>query len=135
MAYTFIKRDACGYSALHYVIYEHGHNGHEKRNAVLTAINMCRKVPYEIQMNRYWRRARSNHKIQIIAIVQSFSKKEFDPKNKGDILKANQVGQQLVNEHFKGRQALVCTQIDGKKGYVHNPWESRLHKWFVRVFR
>lgn len=120
MAYTFIKRDACGYSALHYVIYEHGHNGHEKRNVMLTAINMCRKVPYEIQMNRYWRRARSNHKIQIIAIVQSFSKKEFDPKNEGDILKANQVGQQLVNEHFKGRQALVCTQIDGKKGYVHN---------------
>ncbi len=120
MAYSSVKRVACGYSALHYVIYEHGHNGHEKRNAVLTAINMCRKVPYEIQMNRYWRRARSNHKIQIIAIVQSFSKKEFDPKNKGDILKANQVGQQLVNEHFKGRQALVCTQIDGKKGYVHN---------------
>ena len=120
MAYSSIKRVACGYSALHYVIYEHGHNGHEKRNAVLTAINMCRKVPYEIQMNRYWRRARSNHKIQIIAIVQSFSKKEFDPKNEGDILKANQVGQQLVNEHFKGRQALVCTQIDGKKGYVHN---------------
>lgn len=87
---------------------------------MLTAINMCRKVPYEIQMNRYWRRARSNHKIQIIAIVQSFSKKEFDPANEGDILKANQVGQQLVNEHFKGRQALVCTQIDGKKGYVHN---------------
>ena len=25
-----------------------------------------------------------------------------------------------MNEHFKGRQALVCTQIDGKKGYVHN---------------
>ena len=120
MAYSSVKRVACGYSALHYVIYEHGHNGHEKRNAVLTAINMCRKVPYEIQMNRYWRRARSNHKIQIIAIVQSFSKKEFDPKNEGDILKANQVGQQLVNEHFKGRQALVCTQIDGKKGYVHN---------------
>ena len=120
MAYSSVKRVVCGYSALHYVIYEHGHNGHEKRNAVLTAINMCRKVPYEIQMNRYWRRARSNHKIQIIAIVQSFSKKEFDPKNKGDILKANQVGQQLVNEHFKGRQALVCTQIDGKKGYVHN---------------
>ena len=120
MAYSSIKRVACGYSALHYVIYEHGHNGHEKRNAMLTAINMCRKVPYEIQMNRYWRRARSNHKIQIIAIVQSFSKKEFDPTNEGDILKANQVGQQLVNEHFKGRQALVCTQIDGKKGYVHN---------------
>ena len=120
MAYSSVKRVVCGYSALHYVIYEHGHNGHEKRNAMLTAINMCRKVPYEIQMNRYWRRARSNHKIQIIAIVQSFSKKEFDPKNEGDILKANQVGQQLVNEHFKGRQALVCTQIDGKKGYVHN---------------
>ena len=120
MAYSSIKRVACGYSALHYVIYEHGHNGHENRNAMLTAINMCRKVPYEIQMNRYWRRARSNHKIQIIAIVQSFSKKEFDPANEGDILKANQVGQQLVNEHFKGRQALVCTQIDGKKGYVHN---------------
>ena len=120
MAYSSVKRVVCGYSALHYVIYEHGHNGHENRNAMLTAINMCRKVPYEIQMNRYWRRARSNHKIQIIAIVQSFSKKEFDPKNKGDILKANQVGQQLVNEHFKGRQALVCTQIDGKKGYVHN---------------
>ncbi|MGN0609695.1 MAG: relaxase/mobilization nuclease domain-containing protein [Oscillospiraceae bacterium] len=77
-------------------------------------------IDYSKQMNRYWRRARANHKVQIIRIIQSFSKKEFDPNNPADILKANEIGQALVEEHYPGRQALVCTQTDGKGGYVHN---------------
>ena len=71
-------------------------------------------------MNKYWRKARSNHKIQLIHIIQSFSKDEFKRDNPDDVLKANMIGQELVSEHYKGRQALICTQADGKGECVHN---------------
>ena len=65
-------------------------------------------------------RARERHKIQIIHVIQSFSKNEFDPKNPEDIQKANLVGQEIVRKHYPGRQALVCTQTDVIGGCVHN---------------
>lgn len=120
MAYTRITRAINGTSAIKYVLKGLGHDGSLNRNEMVTPINMHNGIGYEKQMNRYWRRARSNHKVQIIRIIQSFSKKEFDPNNPADILKANEVGQVLVEEHYPGRQALVCTQTDGKGGCVHN---------------
>lgn len=120
MAYTRITRAINGTSAIKYVLKGLGHDGSLNRNEMVTPINMHNGIRYEKQMNRYWRRARSNHKVQIIRIIQSFSKKEFDPNNPADILKANEIGQALVEEHYSGRQALVCTQTDGKGGCVHN---------------
>ena len=120
MAYTRITRAVDGASAIKYVLKGLGHDGSLNRNEMVTPINMHNGIGYEKQMNRYWRRARSNHKVQIIRIIQSFSKKEFDPNNPADILKANEIGQALVEEHYPGRQALVCTQTDGKGGCVHN---------------
>lgn len=120
MAYTRITRAINGTSAIKYVLKGLGHDGSLNRNEMVTPINMHNGIGYEKQMNRYWRRARSNHKVQIIRIIQSFSKKEFDPNNPADILKANEIGQALVEEHYPGRQALVCTQTDGKGGCVHN---------------
>lgn len=120
MAYTSVKRTSDGAAVLQYVLSSEGHNGAERRNEIVTPINMCRSVPYLEQMNSYWKRARSNYKIQLVTIIQSFSKKEFDNENQNDILKANIIGQELVKRLFPNRQALVCTQIDGKGGYVHN---------------
>lgn len=120
MAYTRITRAVDGASAIKYVLKGLGHDGSLNRNEMVTPINMHNGIRYEKQMNRYWRRARSNHKVQIIRIIQSFSKKEFDQNNPADILKANEIGQALVEEHYPGRQALVCTQTDGKGGCVHN---------------
>ena len=120
MAYTSVRRTADGAAALQYVLSSEGHNGAEHRNEIVTPINMCRNAPYLEQMEMYWERARSNHKTQLITIIQSFSKKEFDNKKQDDILKANIIGQELVKRIFPNRQALVCTQIDGKGGYVHN---------------
>lgn len=75
---------------------------------------------YGTQMDRYWRRARSNHKVQIIHIIQSFSPKEFSRDNPDDVLKVNMIGQDFVSEYYKGRQALICTQADGKGKCLHN---------------
>lgn len=120
MAYTRITRTKNGAAAIAYALNGKGHNGAVKRNEMVTPIKMQNGIEYWKQMNRYWRRARVNHKVQIVRIIQSFSKEEFDPNNTEDILKANEVGQALVEEHYPGRQALVCTQTDGKGGCIHN---------------
>ena len=120
MAYSRVNRTQLGMAAIEYVLQEIGHNGAEKRNEIVTAINMCSNIPYYQQMEKYWIRARANHKVQIIRVIQSFSKKEFDPENPDDILKANLVGQEFARKHYPGRQILVCTQTDGKGSCVHN---------------
>lgn len=120
MAYTRITRTRNGAAAIAYALNGKGHNGAVKRNEMVTPIRMKNGIDYCKQMNRYWRRARVNHKVQIVRIIQSFSKEEFDPNNPEDILKANEVGQCLVEEHYPGRQALICTQTDGKGRCIHN---------------
>ncbi len=120
MAYSKVTRAANGAAALNYVLCGKGHNGVKNRNEIVTAINMCRSISYQEQMEKYWRRAKATHKTQIIRIIQSFSVNEFDPKNSADILKANVLGQAFADEHYPDRQVLVCTQIDGEGGCVHN---------------
>lgn len=120
MAYSRVTRTALGAAALEYVLQDSGHNGAENRNEIVTAINMCSSIPYRKQMEKYWLRARANHKTQIIRVIQSFSKNEFDPNDPSDILKANMAGQKFADEHYPGRQILVCTQTDGKGRCVHN---------------
>lgn len=120
MPYTRVTRTANGAAAISYAISGSGHNGADARNEMVTVVRMHNQSFYHIQMDKYWKRARSNHKTQIIRIVQSFSKNEFDPNDPADILKANEVGQAMIDEHYPHRQALVCTQTDGKGGCVHN---------------
>lgn len=120
MAYTRVTRAAFGTSAIDYAIIGTGHNGKAERNEMVTMINLCGEIPIERQMERYWNKTRSNHKTQIIRVIQSFSKNELDPDNPADILKANEIGQAMVKEHYPHRQAIVCTQTDGKGGCVHN---------------
>ena len=120
MPYTTVSRVENGRSLLEYILQEKGHNGNAVRNMMKSSIAMNDNEDYGTQMDRYWRRARSNHKVQIIHIIQSFSPKEFSRDNPDDVLKVNMIGQDFVSEHYKDRQALICTQADGKGKCLHN---------------
>lgn len=122
MAYTRVTRTKNGRGALMYAIGTNGrgHNGKEQRNACIGCVNLLPGVDFADQMQPYWDRASEQHKTQVLRIVQSFSKKEFDPDSPADIDKANQLGQEYARLYYEGRQAVVCTQIDGKGGCVHN---------------
>ena len=119
MPYTLVRKIVHGAYILSYALEGKGHNGEEKRNVKVARI-WLHNGNYLEQMRRYWLRARSNHKAQIFQIIQSFSKNELNPDDPVDIEKANIIGQKFVLEHYKNRQALVCTQKDGKGGCLHN---------------
>ena len=120
MPYTTVSRVENGRSLLEYILQEKGHNENAVRNMMKSSVAMNDNEDYGTQMDRYWRRARSNHKVQIIHIIQSFSPKEFSRDNPDDVLKVNMIGQDFVSEHYKDRQALICTQADGKGKCLHN---------------
>ena len=120
MPYTTVSRVENGRSLLEYILQEKGHNGNAVRNMMKSSVAMNDNEDYGTQMDKYWRRARSNHKVQIIHIIQSFSPKEFSRDNPDDVLKVNMIGQDFVSEHYKDRQALICTQADGKGKCLHN---------------
>lgn len=119
MPYTLVRKIVHGAYILSYALEGKGHNGEEMRNVKVARI-WLHNGNYLEQMRRYWLRARSNHKAQIFQIIQSFSKNELNPDDPVDIEKANIIGQKFVLEHYKNRQALVCTQKDGKGGCLHN---------------
>ena len=72
MAYTRVTRTANGAAAIAYALNGSGHNGAVNRNEAVTYIKLNNKIPIFIQFEKYWNRARVNHKTQIIRIVQSF---------------------------------------------------------------
>lgn len=106
--------------AVRYATKGKGKNSDKNRNIYVTSKYMNSKISYSKQMTHDWKRGRSNQTCQALRITQSFSKKELNPKNPKDILKANFIGQAFVSEHYPDRKALICTQIDGKTGCVHN---------------
>lgn len=121
MAYTRVTRTANGHGALMYAYGKgKGHNGSNVRNDLIANVNILPGVPAEIQMQKYWNRARANHKTQVIRVVQSFSVRELNPDEPADILTANMIGQEFVQRYYPDRQAVVFTQTDGKSGLIHN---------------
>ena len=121
MAYTRVTRTANGHGALMYAYGKgKGHNGSDVRNDLIANVNILPGVPAEIQMQKYWNRARANHKTQVIRVVQSFSVRELNPDEPADILTANIIGQEFVQKYYTDRQAVVFTQPDGKSGLIHN---------------
>ncbi|MGF0017462.1 relaxase/mobilization nuclease domain-containing protein [Sporofaciens sp. SGI.106] len=121
MAYTRVTRTANGHGALMYAYGKgKGHNGSDFRNDLIANVNILPGVPAEIQMQKYWNRARANHKTQVIRVVQSFSVRELNPDEPADILTANIIGQEFVQKYYPDRQAVVFTQTDGKSGLIHN---------------
>ena len=121
MAYTRVTRTANGHGALMYAYGKgKGHNGSDVRNDLIANVNILPGVPAEIQMQKYWNRARANHKTQVIRVVQSFSVRELNPDEPADILTANIIGQEFVQKYYPDRQAVVFTQTDGKSHLIHN---------------
>ena len=120
MSTTSTVRSKYGADAIRYAIKGKGKSSDKKRNIYVTSKYMSSRISYSKQMAQDWKRGRSNQTCQALRITQSFSKKELNPKNPKDILKANFIGQAFVSEHYPDRKALICTQIDGKNGCIHN---------------
>lgn len=121
MAYTRVTRTANGHGALMYAYGKgKGHNGSDVRNDLIANVNILPGVPAEIQMQKYWNRARANHKTQVIRVVQSFSINELNPDEPSDVLTASMIGQEFAHTYYPDRQAVVFTQTDGKSGLIHN---------------
>lgn len=123
MAYSRITGTRHGADAIYYARGNgKGHNDKKVRNMVVSEVNMLPETvqPYEVQMKRYWNRASAKNKNQVRRIIQSFSRKEFNPDKLEDIQKANEIGIEFVQRAYPGHQAIVFTQIDGKSGLIHN---------------
>lgn len=121
MAYSRVTRTKNGADAIKYAEGTgSGHNGNEARNEFVSGVNLLAGISYAQQMQRYWDKARSNHKTQVIRIVQSFSKNEFDPENLSDGSRANELGVEFAKTYYPNRQAVVFTQRDGESGLWHN---------------
>lgn len=126
MAYSSITRTAKGRDAINYAlgIEGKGHNGKKNRNEYISFVNL--PLPADKKDKRFirafmdvWKHARKNHDCQMLRLVISYSRNELDPDNPADILKADEIGQKIVNKYYPNRQAVVFTQIDGKSGLVH----------------
>lgn len=121
MAYTRVTRTANGAGALAYAYGKgKGHNDHQHRNDMIANVNILPGVPTEVQMQKYWNRARANHKTQVIRVVQSFSINELNPDEPSDVLTASMIGQAFAHTYYPDRQAVVFTQTDGKSHLIHN---------------
>lgn len=126
MAYSSITRTAKGRDAINYAlgIEGKGHNGKKNRNEYISFVNL--PLSADKKDKRFirafmdvWKHARKNHDCQMLRLVISYSRNELDPDNPADILKADEIGQKIVNKYYPNRQAVVFTQIDGKSGLVH----------------
>ena len=122
MAYSKVFLRKSGKALLKYAIGKDakGHNGKEQRNEVIGYVNLVPGVDVATQMQQYWDKMKSGHKNQMIHVIQSFSKKEFNPDDPNDLQMANHLGVEFAQLHYPGRQVAVFTQIDGKAGCVHN---------------
>ena len=121
MAYTRVTRTANGAGAIAYAYGKgKGHNDHQHRNDMIANVNILPGVPTEVQMQKYWNRARANHKTQVIRVVQSFSINELNPDEPSDVLTASMIGQEFAHTYYPDRQAVVFTQTDGKSHLIHN---------------
>ena len=122
MAYSKVFLRKSGKALLKYAIGNDakGHNGKERRNEVIGYVNLVPGVDVATQMQQYWDKMKSGHKNQMIHVIQSFSKKEFNPDDPNDLQMANHLGVEFARLHYPGRQVAVFTQIDGKAGCVHN---------------
>lgn len=111
-----------GRAVLEYLLQKKGHNGHENRNEIISYINLIpnENVPLVQEYDKYWLRARKNHKCQMRTIWQSFSTNELKKDNAEDIVIANRIGVELAQTLFSDRQVVICTQIDGEGEMVHN---------------
>lgn len=99
-----------------------GHNGHQIRNLVISNIACSSDIDTaKMMMQTEWNRPH-RAKVQAHHYVQSFSLSELDPKNKDDISKCNELGNQLAKKIIGKRHlmAIIATQRDGKGGKLHN---------------
>lgn len=123
MPYTRISNTRDGKAAIRYVMHKKGHNGNDKRNEMVTGINLLPDaiIPYSVQMDKNWQHASSRNHVRIHRIVQSFSREELDPDDEHNIQIAHEIGVRTAKKLYGADcQCIVATQADGKGHLIHN---------------
>ena len=90
-----------------------------RRNVLVTTINMIPNGKYAEQMALLWKKARANHKVQVRRIIISFSKKELEPESEADVELANTIVKEFITTYYPDRQAALFFQRDGTGGCLH----------------
>ena len=122
MPYSHVTRTRNGAEAIQYCRGEgKGHNQNAERNQYVFGVNMLPDdvVPFEQQMQLFWNRADSRHKIQLDRFVISFSPDELNPERPEDVLMAGAMLTEFAREYLPGHQVAVFIQTDGKGGKIH----------------
>ena len=124
MAVVIKRLSENGTNTLNYIKGKNGkgHNGHEVRNVVVSAIDCsCDLDEAKQMMQTEWSKPHQS-KVQTHHYIQSFEKTELDPTNPDDISKCNELGYQLAQKIIgkSHHMAVIATQIDGKSGLLHN---------------
>ena len=121
MPYCRVDRCRSGKSLIAYCE-NHGiaHSGDGPRNVAMSINNLIPGQSIYQQMDRLWKRASTQHEVQVIAVMQSFSRKEFDPSDPVNHQIVNHLGLEFARTHYPDRQVAVYTQVDGDSGLLHN---------------
>lgn len=95
------------------------HNNNEKRNLIITPVNLLPGVDFADQMNELWKKARRNHTTQVHRVVISFSKKELDPDSEEAWEIANNIVREFIEKYYPNRQVGIYIQNDNKGHTLH----------------
>lgn len=92
----------------------------QKRALVATGLNVDPAYAAEQMHATRDAHGKADGFVQAYRIVQSFSDKELNPKNRNAAHRANELGMALAEELFEGHEVIVVTQNDGIGGKLHN---------------
>ena len=117
MPYSRVTRTISGADAIAYARGDGvGHSGIGMRNLYVAGVNMLpdEAVRFEIQMQPFWNKARSNHTIQADRFIISFALEELDPGDPEDCFKALEIGCEFARTNAPDCQSAVFVQADSK---------------------
>lgn len=124
MAIVHVTHTRNGNQAIAY-LQGHGHNGHARRNELVSGINCSSDIEQAKQSyHSTWRatHAKQKNSVEMYRYTQAFSTDELDPNNPDDIQKAHDMGLTLARKIMGNTNhvCLVATQKDGVGGNLHN---------------
>ena len=122
MAYTRISAAKSAKAALAYASGNgHGHNKNSHRNVMIsTCGGVIPGIEWYKQFERNHAKAKYQTPMQVHRIIVSYSLSEFDPNSDEDIVKADDLAKQFVEQVYPNHLAVIFTQNDGIGGKLHS---------------
>jgi Relaxase/Mobilisation nuclease domain. len=122
MVVSSIKPIKKSIGAYHNYIFGKPHNNKKERNLQVLGVGNCKNMSADkmFEILKYEREAHTSKKRKIDAytLVIAFSD-ELDPSNANDCERAGIITQDIVEQAYPDRSAMIAIQRDGKSGLLH----------------